>query len=365
MSNNIATGIQFDSNGAVLVKDMQRAERAVQDFGGAANDAAVKTANLNNQVKQHADKLNQTRKLQESSTQSVQKMNGRLRDARGRFVTANDEIGKYNTKVKKATRANQQMGAASNQLVSKLTALAASVLSVHAAWQTLSGVVDVARRFEILEASLETATGSADNAQKTFSAINAIASTTPFSVEELTTAFIKLTNLGLDPSQDALRSYMNTASAMGKSLDQFIEAVADASVAEFERLKEFGIKAKNQGDTIAFTFRGTTKEVANNSQAIVGYLQDIGNVEFAGAMARRAQTLDGVISNLGDSYDTLRFTISEAGLGRLIAEHMQVAGSAMDDLTNAIASGEFVARINALSSMWADWANQVSGHIAT
>jgi uncharacterized membrane protein YqgA involved in biofilm formation len=44
-------------------------------------------------------------------------------------------------------------------------------------------------------------------------------------------AFIKLKALGLQPSKEALTSYGNTATAMGKSLDQMIEAVADASTA--------------------------------------------------------------------------------------------------------------------------------------
>jgi hypothetical protein len=36
-------------------------------------------------------------------------------------------------------------------------------------------------------------------------------------VEQITEAFIKLKALGLDPSQEALMSYGNTASAMGKT----------------------------------------------------------------------------------------------------------------------------------------------------
>ena len=35
---------------------------------------------------------------------------------------------------------------------------------------------------------------------------------------------------------------------MGKDLSQMIEAVADATTGEFERLKEFGIKAGKEGD---------------------------------------------------------------------------------------------------------------------
>ncbi|CAL1241976.1 hypothetical protein [Candidatus Methylocalor cossyra] len=47
---------------------------------------------------------------------------------------------------------------------------------------------------------------------------------TPYELTEVTEAFIRLQSMGLD------------ASAMGKPIMQFIEAVADASVGEFERL---------------------------------------------------------------------------------------------------------------------------------
>ena len=65
-----------------------------------------------------------------------------------------------------------------------------------------------------------------------------------------------------------------------------IEAVADAATGEFERLKEFGIKAKNNGDTIAFTFKGTDRNRKNNAAEIESYLIKLGQVNFDGAMKK-------------------------------------------------------------------------------
>ena len=123
-----------------------------------------------------------------------------------------------------------------------------------------------------------TATGSAEGASRAFGAIQNFAATTPFDLEQATTAFTKLVNLGLDPSEAALRSFGNTASAKGKDLNQLIEAVADASVGEFERLKEFGIKARSEGENVSFTFQGVTTTVRKESAAIEGYLRRLGNL---------------------------------------------------------------------------------------
>ncbi|MEO0573207.1 MAG: tape measure protein [Bacteroidota bacterium] len=162
--------------------------------------------------------------------------------------------------------------------------------------------VDAAADFETLNATLDTVfKGNEAAAKQAFDQITEFTSKTPFQLEEVADGFIKLKNLGLDPSIDALRSYGNTASALGKSLNDFIEAVADASVNEFERLKEFGIKSKQQGDSVAFTFQGVTTVVKKNSEDIEKFLQDIGNTEFAGGIEKQANTFKGVISTLRDN----------------------------------------------------------------
>ena len=175
-------------------------------------------------------------------------------------------------------------------------------------------ITDTITKFERLEASLRTVTGSADKASVAFGFIEKFAAETPFQLEEVVDAFIKLKALGLAPSEEALTSYGNTATAMGKSLNQMIEAVADATTGEFERLKEFGIKSRVQGEQVTFTFQGVSTTVGKNAKEIEGYLQSIGNVQFAGAMKEQAGTLNVALSNMGDAFSKLVKAIGDAGL---------------------------------------------------
>ena len=179
-------------------------------------------------------------------------------------------------------------------------------------------IVDTITKFEKLEASLRTITGSADKAAVAFGFIQDFAATTPFQLEEVTAAFIKLKALGLTPSAEALTSYGNTATAMGKSLNQMIEAVADAATGEFERLKEFGIKAKSQGDQVTFTFQGISTTVGKNAKEIEAFLKGIGDVQFAGAMEEQADTLNVALSNMGDGFSKLVKAIGDAGLTAIL-----------------------------------------------
>jgi len=183
--------------------------------------------------------------------------------------------------------------------------------------------------FESLRTSLETVTGSAKNAKIAFEGIQQFAAKTPYSVKEVTDAFIKMKALGLSPSEKALTSYGNTASAMGKSLKQMVEAVADAATGEFERLKEFGIKASKQGDDIKFTFKGVETKVKDSSTAITAYLQKLGDTDFAGGMERQGQTMKGTLSSLADAWDNFIDHILNDKSGGAISRWITSATSAL------------------------------------
>lgn len=125
--------------------------------------------------------------------------------------------------------ANKAEGA-SSRLMGSFTALLAPVATLATAMAALNKLVSVQREFDVLNAGLLTATGSAENAAVAFEALSDFAKNTPYGLAQATEGFTKLVNLGLEPSERALMSYGNTAAAMGKDMSQMIEAVADAFV---------------------------------------------------------------------------------------------------------------------------------------
>lgn len=236
-----------------------------------------------------------------------------------------------------------------NGLTKAAGAAAAAVVSLETAKQVFSALVDSQRNFDKLNSGLITMTGSAENAAKAFSVLQQFAKETPYGLNQAVEGFTKLVALGLNPSKEALISYGNTAAAMGKDLNQMIEAVADASTFEFERLKEFGIKSSQQADTVSFTFRGVTTTVKKNSEEIQKYLLNIGNTDFAGAMETRSKTLDGQLSSLADSFDGLVLAVAQSGFGDAVGAQAATAEDAITALTDAIASNEIAATLQ-------DWA---------
>lgn len=197
-------------------------------------------------------------------------------------------------------------------------------------------IVNTITKFERLNASLKTVTGSAEKASKAFGLIQEFAAKTPFQLDEVVQSFIKLKALGLTPSEKALRSYGNTAIAMGKSLSQMIEAIADATTGEFERLKEFGIKARTQGEQVTFTFQGISTTVGKNAAEIESYLRAIGDVQFAGAIEAKANTLLTAIAKMKDAFSNLVKTLGDSGLTEVLTNIVNGIRYLVEKLTASI-----------------------------
>lgn len=245
--------------------------------------------------------------------EDAEKEAARLEKRLGKLGEAGKKSGEGVDKSKKEidrwAKAAEGAGKAADLLMKGMIAIGGVVLGLG------HQVLSTGATFESLKASLKTVTGSAGAAEDALDFIRAFTIKTPFQLEEVSKAFIKLKAYGLEPSERALTAYGDTASSMTKSLDDMIEAVADATTGEFERLKEFGIKAKKDGDLITFTFRGVRTEVRNNAKAIQDYLVGLGEANFAGAMADQSVTLTGLVSNLKDALT--EFFLAVANMGPL------------------------------------------------
>lgn len=227
------------------------------------------------------------------------------------------------------------------------------------AYKAAQELVDSQRQLDKMSASLKTLTGSTQGAKQALSILQDFARDTPYGLEQAVEGFRKLVALGLTPSEEALRSYGNTAAAMGKDLNQMIEAVADASTFEFERLKEFGIKAKQNKNDVEFTFQGTTTVVKKSAADIEQYLLNIGNVNFAGAMADQANTLNGAIASASDSWSQLKMTLATSLDVGALAEPIRYIDDLIQELNAQVASGELAAEMR----MWGDIASEVGSAI--
>lgn len=181
-------------------------------------------------------------------------------------------------------------------------------------------MLDTTAAFEKSLTILKTVEGSESAAQRSFGWIQDFAQRTPFELQQVTDAFVRLRAYGIDPIRgDSLRVLGDTASAMGKDVMDAVEAIADAVTGENERLKEFGIKASKEGGKIAYTFtdrngKQMRKVVdANNRAMIQSTILAIWNSKYKGAMDEQSKTWNGMVSNLKDSWARFAYMVMQSG----------------------------------------------------
>lgn len=315
-------------------EDLARAQRKLRRDEAKGRHQA----NLARRLDQQAAKLSTLRRRELAVASSTRKLRGEIEEL-------NSALRRTSVKhIRDVGRGFRGLGSAAVN-VGRTAAAGAAVAA--AGITGLGGkVAQTGSEFESLRTSLTTVTGSTAAANIAFGNLQKFASETPFDLQQVVGGFIKLKARGLDPSERTLKAFGNTASAMGKSLDQMIEAVADATTGEFERLKEFGIKSSKAGDQVTFTFQGVKTTVGANAKEINEFLTSLGENQFAGGMERQAKTLNGMLSNLGDAVSTFADEVFTNEFGEALKEgtaELIALVSGSDDLAKSL--GETLADV--------------------
>ena len=252
-----------------------------------------------------------------------------LRTIRERFAMLNK--GKVGAAMAQVARATDQATAAL-----KHYAAAGAVITAGAGFM-IKGIIDTASQFETFRAQLTTLEGSSEKARASMDWISDFAVKTPYELDEVTEAFVKLKSYGLDPMKDNLLLTMgNAAAGANKDLIQGVEALADAVVGQNTRLKEFAsIDAKISGDKVIYNYTDSTGKQRramadkNNREQIRATLQTIWNEKYGGAMDKLSQTWAGKISNISDAWGAFKRMIADAGVFNYLKEKL---GSLLDKI---------------------------------
>ena len=321
-ASKIVSGItEIENSADKMTKAFEDSEKAIK---GAFDGAAKSTEKMDDSLDKFGKKLKDTNDKAKQVGETMQKVKretdravdekpiGRFRSAweriKGVFVDNTKAVREFNKENEKVEKPINN----SSNLLKKFGGLVIGAFAVSKIIEFGKAVIDITAKFQKFEAVLTTALGSKSAAQSAMLEMQEFAAKTPFALEEAIGAYVKLVNRGIKPTKDEMTNLGDLASSQGKSLDQLTEALLDATTGEFERLKEFGIRASKSGDTVKLSFKGMTKEVKNSEEAIKDALLSMGKMEgVAGSMEEQSKTIGGALSNLGDSWDTFMNKIGE------------------------------------------------------
>ena len=140
------------------------------------------------------------------------------------------------------------------------------------------------------------------------------ANKTPFETLEVMDAVKKLEIRGLNP-ETYLPMIGDMSAALGKGLDQGIEAILDMKVGEFERMKEFGL-SKRDIEKLAPSAFDKKGSVVNSELMFEKTMKKI-KESYEGAMITASKTSSGLISTIKGNFQTLLaelFSGSKSGI---------------------------------------------------
>ena len=208
-------------------------------------------------------------------------------------------------------------------------------------------IAKVGMAFEDLQISLNTVFGGIRGGQDAFESVIDFAKTTPFQIEDVTKAFVRLKSAGLEPDIEMLKTFGDAASIAGNATEAFASLVKIASKAtggglgleELEQLETQGIAVypilqKQLGltrDKIA-EFGKSTKGAALVIKALQKGLKET----TGGTMSARMENLSTKVSNLEISFKQLALSIFEGGLGDMLKSLTDRMTGFVDSITAVI-----------------------------
>ena len=313
-----------------LIKDLIRAEKKGEDVSQAIRAIAQESRKVENI---DLSKLTPAQLIQRS--RQLATVLRRIPQSAPEYRDLADEVQRVNTQLARTRQETRGITATTNRLRTS-SGILSTALGTLAGF-TLAGainqvgqlgrqVVQVGANFEKLEAVLVNTLGSNSEAEAALELIQQYASRTPFQVEEITDAYIRLTNRGLQPTKAELTLLGDLAASQGKSFIQLSEAVLDATQGEFERLKEFGIRASRANGEVTLSFKNQEVQVDDTAEAIQNAILAFGEVEgVIGSTEAIAKTADGTISNFNDAWNRLLASfLNSEGFNRVVGFFTEV-----------------------------------------
>jgi len=259
------------------------------------------------------------------------------------------------------------VGSAANGVTGSFLKLAAAAGGIAAAVQGIRGIAQTGASFEDLRSSLNSVFGSVEEGGAAFERVKQFAEGTQFSVQQLTKNFVQLKAAGVEPTTDLLQVFADTASVTTDELGTFqasMDLIARTTAGglgleELNRLADRGVPVFDILNEKLGVTRLEISEVgktAEGARQIIDALTEGLEERFGGASIARAQNLNQILNNLGDTVDNLQSSLFDLGFGdffktialgaqegirsltQFVNANQEVIGTFLDNLLDGIAT---------------------------
>ena len=352
-----------------LEKDFEKARKTVQRLKETQQDQVRALQNNRQELSKAGIDSRNLSKAQVEIRQSMARTNSEIDELTQSLKAARDQSAKeFKDPTDRLERGARSAGDQVETLGSKIRNVAgiaigsvAAFFGIREAVEGIAGIARVGGEFEILQKRLEALTGSAEAGEEAFAWIQDFTKNTPFQLDQVTDAFVRAKAFGLDPMDGTLQAIADQASKTGggmESLNGIVTALGQAyskgkiQAEEMLQLIERGVPAWDlladaTGRSVAELQEMTTAGELGRKE-IELLIKAIGE-SSAGAAQSQMQTLQGLVSNLADTWTQFLNEINNAGLLEYLKGQIRDLGRAFQEMRE---SGELQA-----------WAKRISDAI--
>jgi hypothetical protein len=184
--------------------------------------------------------------------------------------------------------------------------------------------------FQNYQITLETVMGSAEAASARLQELTQFANQTPFSVGEVVRAGVALQTLGIrgEAANRSLTAAGDAASVFGGGLDAAINAMNAVLRGENDPIERYGIQARTEGRKLTLSWiengREMMAEADKNNRAQVARITALAMAGVAPeGMKKKAQTWDGMLSNLADAWSNFTRSVANSGPFQFLQDQLR------------------------------------------
>lgn len=312
--------------GASLDASAKQAEATNAAIHGLDESVKTVTDSIQEQTKTVTDLSTEQSKVTKEISKALNTQNTQQKDANTTLAEQKKIMQEQEAEIKNVTKAvDNQTGVLqknANGWKMLMTGFAIKFASetVDMFKSIISTGLEASRVYEDMSARLSPLVGDLETAQKTFWSLNGLEDETATATDKLAKAFVDLGNNGLTNSNEQLKTYATIAHGTGKDLNTLTDAVIAFSQGSTKALRQFGITAKDNGDTISLTYKGSTTEIEKNSKALDEYLTKLSQNNFDGVLEAKLNTVSAATGRLDNAWGTFctRLMQSNGGFGELI-----------------------------------------------
>jgi len=224
-----------------------------------------------------------------------------------------------------------------------------NVLKTFITAEVIRGTFSILTAFQDMKVALNQVTGSAQQGGRAFDFLNKFSETSRFNIKDLSNAFIALYRSGINPTEELLKTFTDTASATRQPLETL-----NALILLFTKGTEGGmglLQFRRLESELVPVFKILREQFGLSKDSVEEYLKSVSGTKyvldllkqglkntFGGTEAANAKNLSTTFDDVKNAGEKLIASLGDSGLNKVLAETFIL----LKDIIDLVKNSEFV-----------------------